>query len=70
MQTLLRFNLQTTNPISPFIERCVGFFLHTDMFFRITERQQEDTVTDQTRHLNGSTTYMADVAALPGAHED
>lgn len=69
IETLLRFNLQTTNPISPFIERCVGFFLHTDMFFRIT-RRDKDVQSAADAHLNGDASYMAEVAALPGAQEE
>ena len=38
-QTLLRFDLQPVNLAKPFHERCIGFYLHTDMNFRVTIRE-------------------------------
>lgn len=40
IETLLRFDLQPVSLAKPFVERCVGFFLHTDMFFRVTIKAQ------------------------------
>lgn len=64
-QTLLRFELQPVSLAKPFIERCVGFFLHTDMMFRVTRRQelewQGQTVSD---------VYYGDASALPGAPDE
>ena len=67
-QTLLRFNLQTLNPIKPFVERCVGFFLHTDMTFRVTKRETADSMR-RSGLMNG-TNRPIEVAALPGAPEE
>lgn len=64
-QTLLRFNLQPVNPGKPFVERCVGFFLHSDMMFRVTKRLDSD-LTGLVH--DGSTLHEA--AALPGAQEE
>lgn len=66
-KTLLRFNLQPVNPTKPFIERCVGFFLHTDMMFRVTKREDSDIMAQNP--VNGSIKQY-EVAALPGAPDE
>jgi hypothetical protein len=40
VQTLLRFELQPVSLAKPFDEKCVGFFLHSDMMFRVTKREE------------------------------
>ncbi|CAD0109288.1 unnamed protein product, partial [Aureobasidium uvarum] len=60
--TLVRYELQPASLSKPFVERCVGFFLHTDMMFRITRRPDADSA-----EANGVHTSYGDVTALPGA---
>jgi len=52
IETLLRFELQPVNIGKPFVERCVGFFLHTHMLFRVSERLEDD---DQSHHSSNGT---------------
>ncbi|KAI9709953.1 MAG: hypothetical protein M1820_003031 [Bogoriella megaspora] len=64
IETLLRFDLQVVDPTKPFIERCVGFFLHTDMMFQITHHR-----TKEAHDLAGKEYEPAffEGFALPGA---
>lgn len=39
-QLLLRYNFQVADPSKPFGVSCVGFFIHTDMFFRVSLRDR------------------------------
>ena len=64
-QTLLRFELQPVSLAKPFIERCVGFFLHTDMMFRVTRRREDDWKGQADKHV-----YYGEASALPGAYEE
>lgn len=61
-QTLLRFQLQPVSLAKPFTERCVGFFLHTDMMFRVTRRQESEWKGEAEKHI-----YYGEAEALPGA---
>ena len=61
---LLRFNLQPCSLSKPFNEKVVGFYVHTDMNFIVTERKDADNIYAD---LNGST--KIDASALPGAYE-
>lgn len=42
IETLLRFNLQPCSLAKPFNEMVVGFYVHTDMDFVITKREERD----------------------------
>ncbi|KAH0142396.1 hypothetical protein KCU67_g14054, partial [Aureobasidium melanogenum] len=64
IETLIRYELQPASLSKPFVERCVGFFLHTDMMFRITPRPEAGSA-----EANGVYASYGDVAALPGAPE-
>lgn len=64
-QTLLRFELQPVSLAKPFEEKCVGFFLHTNMMFRVTERKDEQMnghLPSESQHINAG--------ALPGAPDE
>lgn len=61
-QTLLRYELQPVSLAKPFIERCVGFFLHTDMMFRVTTRQETEWKGQAEKDI-----YYGEASALPGA---
>ena len=66
LQTLLRFNLQSCNLAKPFSEKVVGFYVHTDMNFVITAREQEGDKAAFAQ-LRGGT---VDAGALEGAPEE
>ncbi|OCL05274.1 cytochrome P450 [Glonium stellatum] len=38
-ELLLRFTFQVADPAHPFDSKCIGFFLHENMFFRVAERK-------------------------------
>lgn len=63
---LLRFNLQPCSLAKPFNEMVVGFYVHTDMNFIITERKDDEK--SAIAHLNDSVKLEAN--ALPGAYEE
>ena len=63
MQSLVRYDLQPVSLAKPFVERCVGFFLHTEMMFRITRRELSDVLQTAEKQDYG------EVAALPGAFD-
>ena len=49
IELLLRFTIQPINIGRPFVEKCVGFFLHTEMYFRVTRRETpEETSSEAT----------------------
>ncbi|KAK8214786.1 hypothetical protein M8818_002369 [Zalaria obscura] len=65
IETLLRFDLQPCSLAKPFVEKCVGFFLHTEMSFRVTKRPEGEA--------NGHPPDMdqhGGVAALGGAQDE
>ncbi|KAK3071492.1 hypothetical protein LTR53_008537 [Teratosphaeriaceae sp. CCFEE 6253] len=64
IETLLRFNLQCCDLAKPFNEKVVGFYVHTDMNFVVTERSTGDE--EKSTHLNGGT---IDAGALAGAYD-
>ncbi|KAK4553097.1 hypothetical protein LTR86_009824 [Recurvomyces mirabilis] len=66
IETLLRFNLQSCNLAKPFSEKVVGFYVHTDMNFVITAREQEGDKAAFAQ-LRGGT---VDAGALEGAPEE
>ncbi|KAK4545870.1 hypothetical protein LTR36_002434 [Oleoguttula mirabilis] len=66
IETLLRFNLQPCSLAKPFNEKVVGFYVHTDMNFIITERK--DVNESAIAHLNSGIKF--DAAALPGAYDE
>jgi len=63
---LLRFNLQPCSLAKPFNEMVVGFYVHTDMNFIITERKDDEN--SAAAHLNDGVKLEAN--ALPGAYEE
>lgn len=65
LQTLLRFNLQSCSLAKPFDELVVGFTVHTNMNFIVTERKSAEQSMDAS--LNGGT--QVDAGALPGAYD-
>ncbi|KAL9081138.1 MAG: hypothetical protein Q9157_000229 [Trypethelium eluteriae] len=64
IEMLLRFDLQTVNPTKPFAEKCIGFFLHTDMMFRITNREDRANGNQMNSHVDADSIK---VSPLPGA---
>ncbi|KAK0274395.1 hypothetical protein LTR35_009324 [Friedmanniomyces endolithicus] len=65
LKTLLRFNLQSCNLAKPFTEKVVGFYVHTDMDFVVTERSSGDH--SALVRLEGD---QVDAGALAGAYEE
>lgn len=65
-QMLLRFNFQPCNLAKPFTEMVVGFYVHSDMNFVVTERKEDSS--DVFTQLNGGS--HIEVAALPGAYDE
>jgi hypothetical protein len=61
---LLRFNLQPVSLAKPFNEMAVGFYIHTDMNFVVTERQ------DKAEGSIDEKGFEVQAVALPGAQED
>jgi cytochrome P450 len=66
-QTLLRFNLQPCSIAKPFDEQVVGFYVHTNMNFVVTERKGVEEESEVPRSGTGSGSEAFDAAALPGA---
>lgn len=66
IEMLLRFNLQPCSLAKPFNEMVVGFYVHTDMNFIITERKDDEKSARP--QFNGSVKLEAN--ALPGAYEE
>lgn len=65
VQILLRFNLQPCSLSKPFTEKVVGFYVHTDMNFVVTERKEDEAKAQS--HMNGGA--KIEVAAIAGAYE-
>lgn len=63
-QTLLRFNLQPCSLAKPFTEKAVGFYVHTDMNFVVTERREDVPNSDT---FLFEPTFDLEATALPGA---
>jgi len=61
----LRFNLQPCNLAKPFDEKVIGFTVHTNMNFIVTERKSTEKSTNGS--ING--TSLIDAGALPGAYD-
>ena len=62
---LLRFTLQPCSLANPFKEMAVGFYVHEDMNFVMTERH--DGASKVNPALNGD--FQVEAGALPGAFE-
>lgn len=67
-QTLLRFNLQPVSLSHPFDEKVIGFYIHDNMNFVVTERQDDAKKGADGQTMNGGPAM--EVAALPGAYDD
>lgn len=61
----MRFNLQPCSLAKPFDEMVVGFTVHTNMDFIVTERKSAEQALETS--LNGAS--QADAGALPGAYD-
>ncbi|QIW99451.1 hypothetical protein AMS68_004969 [Peltaster fructicola] len=61
IEILLRYNLQSCNLGKPFDEKAVGFWIHDNMNFILTERKTADIMTVMNGHVN--------VLPLPGAYD-
>ncbi|KAF2753912.1 putative P450 monooxygenase [Pseudovirgaria hyperparasitica] len=44
-ELLMEYNFQIADPSNPFSVKCVGFFIHTDMFFRVSKRIRRESRT-------------------------
>lgn len=64
VETLLRFNLQPCSLSKPFNEKVIGFTVHTDMNFIVTERKTAEQHAAAVQATSGAS---ADAGALPGA---
>lgn len=65
-KTLLRFNLQPCSLAKPFNEMVVGFYVHTDMNFVVTERRDLSEKVDSVM----AESFRFDAGALAGAQEE
>jgi cytochrome P450 len=66
IETLLRFNLQPCSLSKPFNEMVVGFYVHTDMSFVVTKRNERDWKLD----AEMSHGMKLEAHAIPGAFEE
>jgi hypothetical protein len=66
LQTLLRFNLQPCSLAKPFNQKVIGFTVHTDMNFIVTERKTTEQQATEAQAL-GVAEY--DAGALPGSYD-
>lgn len=64
-QTLLRFNLQPCSLAKPFDEMVIGFTVHENMDFIVTERNIDGKASKQS--WEGETDV--DAGALPGPYD-
>ncbi|WPG97567.1 Hypothetical protein R9X50_00034400 [Acrodontium crateriforme] len=64
IEILLRFNLQPCSLANPFAELCVGFFIHDDMNFVVTERPEGGILPTLARPADKTT---VEGLALPGS---
>lgn len=63
LQTLLRFNLQPCSLAKPFDEMVVGFYVHENMNFVVSERKEEVGAV-----VNAG--LNVDAGAIAGAYEE
>ncbi|KAF2720369.1 cytochrome P450 [Polychaeton citri CBS 116435] len=68
VEILLRYNLQPCSLAKPFEETAIGFYIHRDMKFVITEREKHGDASQQSQTIPRSSELEAD--ALPGAYEE
>lgn len=68
IELLLRFNFQPCSLAKPFDEQCVGFYLHDNMMFRVTERPEE--AFDAAMNARYILQHAGEVSALPGAPDE
>ncbi|KAK4987306.1 hypothetical protein LTR50_004732 [Elasticomyces elasticus] len=66
VEILSRFSLQPVSIAQPMTERCFGFYLHSNMLFRVTERHEDSD--GHLRGMNGALKGL-EAQALPGAYE-
>jgi hypothetical protein len=66
LQTLLRFNLQPCSLAKPFNQKVIGFTVHTDMDFIVTERKTAEQQATEAQALGGA---EYDAGALPGSYD-
>ncbi|PNS20907.1 Isotrichodermin C-15 hydroxylase [Sphaceloma murrayae] len=64
IELLLRYNFQPVNIAHPFDELCVGFFVHENMWFRVTPREDHGDSADLPELQFG------EASALPGAPDE
>ena len=66
LQILLRFNLQPCSLAKPFDEMVVGFYVHENMNFVVSERKEKNALDDGLLdHANSM-----DAGAIAGAQEE
>jgi cytochrome P450 len=65
-QTLLRFNLQPCSLAKPFNQKVIGFTVHTDMNFIVTERKTTEQQATEAQSQDGA---EYDAGALPGSYD-
>ncbi|OCK80386.1 putative P450 monooxygenase [Lepidopterella palustris CBS 459.81] len=68
-ELLLRFTFQVANPAHPFDSTCIGFFLHENMIFRVSERQEPLDFHNLQYNLSTVATDHAGLAYSNGALE-
>lgn len=64
LQTLLRFNLQPCSLAKPFEEMVVGFYVHKNMDFVVTERKEAGSNDAVNAGL------AVDAGAIAGAYDE
>ena len=65
LQILLRFNLQPCSLAKPFDEMVVGFYVHENMNFVVSERKENAAEEDLLNHASNM-----DAGAIAGAQEE
>lgn len=65
-QILLRFVLQPVNIAHPFDEQVVGFYVHENMWFRVTERDDKEESPAGLLAV----AHVGEAGALPGAYDE
>ncbi|KAF4552638.1 Cytochrome P450-like protein 11 [Elsinoe fawcettii] len=63
IELLLRYSFQPVSLAKPFDELCVGFFVHENMWFRLTRRDEDFDPA-------ASPVEMGEAGALPGAPDE
>ena len=70
-ELLMRFHFQVMNPARPFTGVCTGFFLHENMWMRVTPREDDRAPPDRAAakgQVNGNhMAHVDDAAATVGA---